>query len=168
MELSTAQEAAAKYMKALRVSLPGVKFVPRSHAVGSVRREKKEGISDIDILVVLPDKFKGKPLQIEWADIKMRQQTKGERRIAFRDRRRKVDVFIAYKSEEAFALFHHTGSKYYNIRLRNLAKMKGWRLNQYGVFEIATGSKVRGSGAISTERELAAFLGVSYRHPRVR
>jgi DNA polymerase/3'-5' exonuclease PolX len=82
-------------------------------------------------------------------------------------RRVQVDLFFVQPDELPFALFHYTGSREYNIRTRAHAKARGWRLNQYGLFD-AGGRRVRGSVALRTERELAALLGVSYRAPTDR
>ncbi len=76
-----------------------------------------------------------------------------------------VDLFLATPAEKAYALFHYTGSRVYNIRTRAFAKRRGWKLNQYGLFDAASGRRVRGSLAVRSERELAALLGVSYRPP---
>lgn len=82
-------------------------------------------------------------------------------------RRVQVDLFFVQPNELPFALFHYTGSREYNIRTRAHAKARGWRLNQYGLFD-AGGRRVRGSAALRTERELAALLGVRYRAPADR
>jgi DNA polymerase (family 10) len=80
----------------------------------------------------------------------------------------RADLFLATDEERPFALFHYTGPAQYNIRTRAHAKRRGWRLNQYGVFHRATGRRVRGAAALRTERELALFLGVTYRPPEQR
>ena len=78
------------------------------------------------------------------------------------------DLFLTTEENKPYALFHFTGSKSFNIRTRALAKRKGWLLNQYGLFDTTTEQRVRGSSAIRTERDLAKFLGVTYRSPRGR
>ena len=83
-------------------------------------------------------------------------------------RRFPVDLFLVQARELPFALFHYTGSRLYNVRTRAHAKRRGWRLNQYGLFDAATGRRVRGSAHIRTEREVAALVGVSYRSPSDR
>lgn len=80
----------------------------------------------------------------------------------------RLDLFAATAAEEPFALYHYTGSREYNIRTRALAKKKGWRLNQYGLFRVADGRPVAGAARIRTEADLAAFLGVSWREPSRR
>jgi len=78
------------------------------------------------------------------------------------------DFFVTTADERAYALYHYTGSRDYNIRTRAHAKRLGWLLNQYGLFDAASGHRVRGTAAIRTERDLARFLGVTYHPPRAR
>jgi DNA polymerase/3'-5' exonuclease PolX len=80
----------------------------------------------------------------------------------------RADFFLTAPEEKPYALYHYTGSSAYNIRTRRLAKLKGWKLNQYGLFDLKTGRRVPGTEKIRTERQLAAFLGVSYREPSNR
>ena len=79
----------------------------------------------------------------------------------------KVDFFVCTPKEKPFMLFHYTGSRAYNIRTRALAKRKKWKLNQYGLYHFSN-RRVKGSGQIKTENDLAKFLGVSYRPPENR
>jgi len=79
-----------------------------------------------------------------------------------------VDLFFVQPKELPYALFHYTGSRQYNIRTRAHARARGWRLNQYGLYAGDSARRVKGSGRIRSERDLAAFLGVSYRAPTNR
>lgn len=71
----------------------------------------------------------------------------------------KLDLFVTEKRDLPFALFHYTGSKAYNIRVRAYVKRLGYTLNQYGIFDGKT--KLRYN--IRTEKELAEFIGITYR-----
>lgn len=77
-----------------------------------------------------------------------------------------VDLFITEPDKLPFALFHYTGSKKYNIRIRKYAKDKGLLLNQYGIFDRITCASVANN--IHTERDIANFLGITYRLPANR
>ena len=79
-----------------------------------------------------------------------------------------VDLFFVQPKELPYALFHYTGSRQYNTRTRAHARPRGWRLNQYGLYAGDSDRRVKGSGRIRSERDLAAFLGVSYRAPNNR
>ena len=82
--------------------------------------------------------------------------------------RTQVDLFLVEEKDLPYALFHYTGSSTYNIRTRAHAKAHGMLLNQYGVFDVNTKRRARGSSSIKSERDLADFLGVSYRSPTDR
>lgn len=178
MHWATANQWAQALAQSMSISFPGQGFRPTIHIVGSIRREKPKGISDIDLLVVVPSHFESK---LDASEIKLRngfeilknigggrRRTMWVRRPSMKGGIIQLDVFVALRLEEPFALFHHTGSADYNIRIRKFANSKGWKLNQYGLYSMKTGKKVRGSGTIKSERDLAKFLGVSYRHPKVR
>lgn len=82
--------------------------------------------------------------------------------------RTQVDLFLVEEKDLPYALFHYTGSSTYNIRTRAHAKAHGMLLNQYGVFDVNTKRRARGSSSIKSEKDLADFLGVSYRSPTDR
>jgi len=67
--------------------------------------------------------------------------------------------------EESFgaALQYFTGSKAHNIRLRERAVARGWKLNEYGLFA-EDGSVIAGR----TEEEIYRALGLSFIPPELR
>ena len=151
---------------------------PRLITVGSVRRAEPTAV-DLDLLVVVPDRadfsstlasarLDGAPYTItsdRGSGVRRRSIVitgPGVRSI-------QVDLFLVRQQELPFALFHYTGSRQYNIRTRAHAKARGWLLNQYGLFYAdRVKTRVRGTARLSTERELAEALGVSYRSPTDR
>ena len=157
-------------------------------AVGSVRRCAPRS-KDLDVLVVVPDEgsVRGTLDSAELRDASasgtntltlVESYASGDRRRSFIVRRAPrggrakyyaVDLFLTTAEEKPYALFHHTGGRDYNIRVRAHAKRAGYTLNQYGLF-CARGRKRRAPGtrAIKTERDLARFLGISYRPPKER
>ena len=48
-----------------------------------------------------------------------------------------VDLRVVSQKEYPFALAHFTGSKEHNIVMRQRAKERGWKLNEYGLFDQA-------------------------------
>jgi len=74
-----------------------------------------------------------------------------------------VDLRIFSVEEYGAALVYFTGSKNHNIALRNLAIEKGWKLNEYGLFEKA-GKRLAGK----TETEIYQKLGLDYIQPELR
>ena len=140
--------------------------------VGSIRR-KSSIVHDIDLLVISADPntalknatLRRGPLFF----VKDLSNGIKRRSMLVRDSQTgrvvQVDLFVATTSEKPYALFHHTGSVEYNIRVRANAARQGWRLNQYGIFNASTGRRVQHSAAIHSEKELARFLGITYRAP---
>lgn len=190
---STVAAAVTEELKA-RLSFDGPGGRRRRYpiiAVGSVRRGAPLS-KDLDLLVATPDEetIRGLLGSAELADRRgpsdaltlVEAYAFGDRRRSFIVRRAPrggrakyyaVDLFLATEEEKPFALTHFTGGRDYNIRVRAHAKRAGYILNQYGLFSAnpAKGQKRRrapGSKAIKTERDLARFLGVTYRPPTAR
>lgn len=80
----------------------------------------------------------------------------------------KTDLFTTAPRTLPFALFHHTGSRDYSIRVRAHAKRNGLKLNQYGLFDAVTGDPAAGSSRIHTEADIARYLGITVRPPNDR
>ena len=74
-----------------------------------------------------------------------------------------VDVRLFSKEEYGAALVYFTGSKDHNIALRNLAIEKGWKLNEYGLFD-GGGERLAGG----TEEGVYAKLGLAFVPPELR
>lgn len=73
-----------------------------------------------------------------------------------------VDSRIVEPKSYGAALQYFTGSKAHNIRLRNIAKSKGLKLSEYGVF------KAKKKLAGKTEKEVYKILGLAYVPPELR
>lgn len=180
--LKDAEKVAASAKKhVILVSRTGVEEkIPSSavHVMGSVRR-KVPNPNDVDLLVILTphqmnrlDAGGSLTLKAPGYDI-TKQVASGARRSALRLKitgapSMKVDLFTALVSEMPYALFHFTGDKIYNIRVRAHAKKNGMKLNQYGLFYAGSNRAVRGSRQIKTERELCKMLGITYKEPELR
>ncbi len=74
-----------------------------------------------------------------------------------------VDVRLFSKEEYGAALVYFTGSKDHNIALRSLAIAKGWKLNEYGLFD-KRGKRLAGK----TEEEIYGKLGMEQVPPELR
>ena len=57
-----------------------------------------------------------------------------------------------------------TGPAKYNILMRMIAKKKGFRLNEYGLYDRESGDYVAGD----TERSIFEALGMEYKAPTER
>lgn len=158
----------------------GRKVAAKVEVVGSLRRGNKRTTRDIDLLAVVSDPARVADIGVKSSSPQLRLETvyaRGRRKASMVVSRKlpwnrtrayyAIDLFFATPAEKPFALFHHTGSSRYNIRVRAHAKARGLKLNQYGVFS-DSGRPARGSAAIKNERDLAEFLGVTYRPPAAR
>jgi len=141
--------------------------------VGSVRRAEPR-VEDLDFLVVAPPGILSSIVFRPGSRVSLAMvygQGKRHWSVILRDasgKHYRADFFVATPEEAPFALYHLTGSRRYNIRIRAYAKRKGWLLNQYGLFSQATGRRVPGSSRIRSEAELISFLGVTPREPHDR
>jgi len=74
----------------------------------------------------------------------------------------KVDFFISPKQELPFAILYSTGSKEFNIRMRQIAKKKGYLLNQKGIYK--SGVLIDPS-QFKREQDIFRFLDMEYLSP---
>ncbi|OQB67170.1 MAG: DNA polymerase/3'-5' exonuclease PolX [Deltaproteobacteria bacterium ADurb.Bin135] len=73
-----------------------------------------------------------------------------------------ADLRVVTRQEFPYALVYFTGSKEHNVRLRGIAKKKGWKLNEYGIFD--------GDNLVTckSEEEIYRALGLPYIPPELR
>ncbi|MDD5566421.1 MAG: DNA polymerase/3'-5' exonuclease PolX [Candidatus Omnitrophica bacterium] len=157
MPLSVAWQAAESFLRPLQ-GLPGLKKIS---CAGSLRRQK-ETIRDIDILVAT-----GTPQRIirhftrlpQVKEIIASGSTKSSVRTADGIQ---VDCRAVVEKSFGAALLYFTGSKNFNIKLRQIAIQKGLKINEYGVF--------RGNAFVAgrTEAEIFKLLGMEYIEPELR
>jgi len=126
---------------------------------GSLRRGKST-VGDLDLLSTDPrvvDAVRGCPGVAQVLE-------SGPRRTSVKlDEGVQVDVRLFTKEEYGAALVYFTGSKDHNIALRNLAIQKGWKLNEYGLFD-------KGGKRLAGENEEGVYqkLGLGYVPPELR
>ena len=126
---------------------------------GSLRRGKST-VGDLDLLSTDPevvDAIKGCPGVA-------RVLESGPKRTSVKlDEGVQVDVRLFAEGEYGAALVYFTGSKDHNIALRSLAMEKGWKLNEYGLFD-REGERLAGR----TEEGVYRRLGMAYIPPELR
>jgi len=90
---------------------------------------------------------------------------------------RHLDIFFVSPAKFPFAMVHWTGSKDFNVYLRNRALRRGWSLSDQGVKQhsangkAATAAQIRaaiGKDSIESEEDLFNFLGIQYIAPEDR
>ena len=129
-------------------------------AMGGSLRRGKSTVGDIDILSTdkrTMDAIDGCPGVTQVLE-------KGPKRASVRlEQGAKVDVRVFDEEEYGAALVYFTGSKDHNIALRNLAIARGWKLNEYGLFD-KNGRRLAGVG----ESDVYEKLGMQYIPPELR
>ncbi|UCG35055.1 MAG: DNA polymerase/3'-5' exonuclease PolX [Candidatus Omnitrophota bacterium] len=142
--------------------LKKVKEVDKIEAAGSLRR-KKETIRDIDILVTSEEPAKVMDTFTSLSMVK-RVLAKGETKssVIAQQNNMQVDLRVVEKNCFGSALLYFTGSKQFNIKMRQLAIKKGYKINEYGVFK----GEMRLAG--KTEEEIFSLLKMAYVAPELR
>ena len=127
---------------------------------GSLRRGK-ETIGDLDLIssdkraIRLLESFPGVAQLLESGQKRASVKLKGGTQ---------VDLRVFGEDEKGAALLYFTGSKDHNIALRSIALQKGWKLNEYGLFDAKDGRRLAGG----TEEEVYSKLGLKYVPPELR
>ncbi len=135
--------------------------IDRVEIAGSLRRGV-ETIGDIDILVStkdvdeIMDKFTKYP---EVKEVLSKGRTKSS---VVLSSGLQVDLRNIKESEFGSALVYFTGSKLHNIHIRKMAKSKGLKVNEYGVFK---GKRLLGS---KTEEDVYKSIGLKFILPELR
>jgi len=138
--------------------------ISRVSAAGSLRR-MRETVGDIDILACGKDgaaiigHFVRHPDAVR---VLAEGATKGSIVVRAGDTERQVDLRIVKPAEYGAALLYFTGSKAHNIRLRGLAKDRGLKISEYGVFR---GARRLAAGE---EEDCYRVLGMPWIPPEMR
>jgi DNA polymerase (family 10) len=155
--LDTAFEAATE----LEAYLRECKAVEDVTAAGSFRRGR-ETIGDLDLLVTGRDpaaiaehfaRFSGVSQVLAKGEDKVSVKLKNDMQ---------VDVRMLDRAAYGAALMYFTGSKEHNVALRDRAKRRGWKLNEYGLFK---DEKIIAS---RTEEDIYKKLGLEWIPPEIR
>lgn len=130
---------------------------------GSTRR-KKIKIGDIDILISVNDKTDHNLLDsIRNIEIIKEVLLAGDTKISARTTEGlQVDFRMVTAEEYPAALLYFTGSKYHNVKLRQIAKDKNYKLNEYGLFENEKRLDTK------SEAEIYELLDLKYIAPELR
>ncbi len=159
MHLGTAHSLAEGIISTLN-SLPEVE---RISPAGSLRR-MKETVKDIDILVIssrptkVMEVFINLPLVGEIV-------AQGETKSSIRTREgTQVDLRVVEPESFGSALAYFTGSKAHNIHLREMARKRGLKINEYGIFKEKSNKRIAGK----EEDEIYRVLDLPFIPPEIR
>ena len=134
-------------------------YCKKIQIAGSIRRgEKNPG--DIDIILIPKNKKKiGEIL-----GKKGRKILGGEQKVFFKIEEIEVELYYTIPEEWGAALLAYSSRRGSGIGLRIIARMKGFKLNQHGLFSRKTGKRIAGK----TEEEIYKALGRHWKKPEER
>lgn len=134
-------------------------YCNRIKIVGSIRRKEKNPV-DIDIVLIPKDKLKIKNI-LKKKGVFI---SGGEKKSTFKIRGVKVELYYTITKEWGAALLAYSSKTGSSIGLRVVAKKKGFKLNQHGLFDRKTGKFNAGR----TEEEIYKALGRPWKPPEKR
>ncbi len=149
--------------EAVASALAGLPGVESAVPGGSVRRWKPT-VGDIDVLVAATD------ASAVMGAVRELPQTarvigSGETKTSVVTRGGlQLDVRVVQPAEWGAALQYFTGNVDHNVRLREIAKKKGLKLSEYGVFRVSDGERLGGA----SEEEVYGLLGMDVPPPEIR
>lgn len=142
-------------------ALKKIPEVKKISPAGSLRRQK-ETVRDIDLLVI-SEKPKKIVDYFTHLSVASHILARGDTKASIRTKEDvQIDCRIVRKKSFGAALLYFTGSKNFNIKLRQMAIKKGLKVNEYGVF------RKKKYIAGTTEEEIFKLLGMSYVEPEMR
>jgi DNA polymerase (family 10) len=162
------------FAEKLREHFASCKAVKQLELAGSYRRGR-ETIGDLDVLVESKDieavmdhfaRFEGIEAVLGRGETKMSVRLGNALQI---------DVRVVPAESFGAALQYFTGSKAHNVVLRGMAKDRGLKINEYGVFRVEEGEKKKGREipaeqyvAGRTEKDVYATLDLPWIPPELR
>lgn len=152
---------AAPHVEALLEHLRGASGVSEAVAAGSYRR-RRDTVGDIDILVAAAsgDAVARRFARFEQVDQVLAQGA--TRASVVLKGGLQADLRVVRPSCFGAALVYFTGSKPHNIALRRIARQRGLKINEYGVY------RGRESIAGKTEKSVYAAIGLPCIPPELR
>lgn len=145
-------------------ALSGAPAVEAIGVAGSLRR-MRDTVADIDIVVATSNAAAAMDALVALPQI-AQVLSRGPTRATVVIGRAAVqcDVRVVEPASYGAALQYFTGNKDHNVRLRELAVRRGLRINEYGVYEVATERRLGGA----TEEEVYAAVGLPWIPPEIR
>ena len=156
---------ADKIVQRLKKHMTDCTAVGRIEFAGSYRRGK-ETVGDLDILVTSTEVAEVMDHFGEFEDITS-TIVRGDTKMAVRlEREFQVDLRVVPKESFGAALQYFTGSKDHNVRVRGLAKQKGLKINEWGVYKVDGDEEELIAG--KDETEVYQTIGLPYFEPEMR
>ena len=158
MPLGTARALGLDLIRQLRDRVPAIEQIALS---GSARR-MRETIGDLDIVAAMADPAVAVQAFLALPSVARVEAQGANRCRVVLQNGVAADLWVLPPPHWGSLLLHTTGSKYHDIRLRDLAIARGASLSEYG---ITTGERLI---PCAREEEVYAFLGMQYIPPPMR
>lgn len=136
-------------------------LVKKIEIAGSIRRHSNNP-QDIDIVLIPKDRIKLE--EYLRTILKGNFLQGGNYESTWTIKNVKVELYYTTEDEWGAELLAYSGKKGSNIGLRLIAKRKGLKLTQHGLYDRKTGKKIAGK----TEEEIYHALGRNYKKPEYR
>ncbi|MBN1281077.1 MAG: DNA polymerase/3'-5' exonuclease PolX [Candidatus Thermoplasmatota archaeon] len=157
--LHVAYEDGMRYLTYLKKC----KHITHLSIAGSLRR-MKETIGDVDILASSTQPVKVMEVFVSYPEVTSVLAKGTTKSSVLLNDNLQVDLRVVEEKSYGAALQYFTGSKEHNVTLRGIAIRKGYKLNEYGLFEKKTDKYVTGK----TEGDIYKKIGFSYIEPELR
>jgi DNA polymerase (family 10) len=157
--ISIADNVAQGFLGFLR-SLPGVR---QAEVAGSTRR-MQETIGDIDLVAAAEEPAAITEVFVQHPQVSSVLARGDTKASIITLMGLQVDLIVVQPDQFWSALHHFTGSREHNVRLRELARHKGLKINEYGVFRVADDEGLPVTG----EADIYRHLGLAYIPPEMR
>ncbi|MDD1707888.1 MAG: DNA polymerase/3'-5' exonuclease PolX [Methanoregulaceae archaeon] len=135
-------------------------LTPETYEFAGSYRRGKSSIGDIDVVTTEPPGRLNPRLRTIAEEV----IDAGDRKTSLRVIGKRVDIRFTRPQQFGSMLLYLTGSKAFNIKLREIAISRGYKLNEYGIEDRSTGTLKE----FSREEEILAFLGLDYIVPELR
>ncbi|MCA1830150.1 MAG: DNA polymerase/3'-5' exonuclease PolX [Actinobacteria bacterium] len=159
IQIDVALDTAEDIIRTLRDQAPLIDIV----YAGSLRR-MRDTIGDLDLLVASDDAAKVMSVFCEMPRTRS-IIAHGETKSSIVTRKGiQVDLRVLPLDAWGAGLIYFTGSKAHNVKIRQIAIKKGFKLSEWGLFEAATGKTI----AARTEEDVYEALGLPWIPPTLR
>jgi DNA polymerase (family X) len=145
----------------LLVELRKIELIERAEVAGSLRR-RRETIGDVDVLIISKDSARALQRAVKLPLVKQVLGIGDTKATVIVEGGIQVDIRAVAEECYGAALQYFTGSKQHNIHLRTLARERGLKFNEYGVFR----GKKRVGG--KDEAEVYALMDMPVMPPEIR
>ncbi len=152
---------AARYAEPLVGYLKTAEGVSQVQVAGSYRR-CRETVGDLDILVIARQGRRVIEHFIAYDEVETVLSSGTTRASVILHSGLQVDLRVVTKTSYGAALYYFTGSRSHNIAVRRIARRKGLKINEYGVFR----GRKRVAG--KTEEAVFASIGLPFIPPELR